>query len=53
MDSRVDRANRHSVEILHQGVRCEKRGPAVSEEAKNVRARKTIRELRVSAIVRK
>jgi transposase len=32
--------------ILHQGVRYEERGPAVSEEAKKVRARKMIRELR-------
>jgi transposase len=32
--------------ILHQGIRYEERGPAVSEEAKKVRARKMIRELR-------
>jgi transposase len=32
--------------ILHQTVRYEERGPAVSEEAKKVRARKMIRELR-------
>jgi hypothetical protein len=32
--------------ILHQGVRYEERGPAVSEQAKKVRARKMIRELR-------
>jgi transposase len=32
--------------ILHQGVRYEERGPAVSAEAKKVRARKMIRELR-------
>jgi transposase len=32
--------------ILHQGVQYEERGPAVSEEAKKVRARKMIRELR-------
>ncbi|HZM94765.1 MAG TPA: IS110 family transposase [Vicinamibacterales bacterium] len=32
--------------ILHQAVRYEERGPAVSEEAKKVRARKMIRELR-------
>jgi transposase len=32
--------------ILHEGVRYEERGPAVSEEAKKVRARKMIRELR-------
>src|SRR5688572_7582272 len=32
--------------ILHQRVRYEERGPAVSEEAKKVRARKMIRELR-------
>jgi transposase len=32
--------------ILHQGMRYEERGPAVSEEAKKVRARKMIRELR-------
>jgi hypothetical protein len=31
--------------ILHQRVRYEERGPAVSEEAKKVRARKMIREL--------
>ena len=32
--------------ILHQSVRYEECGPAVSEEAKKVRARKMIRELR-------
>jgi hypothetical protein len=32
--------------ILHQGIRYEERGPAVSEEARKVRARKMIRELR-------
>ena len=32
--------------ILRQGIRYEERGPAVSEEAKKVRARKMIRELR-------
>ncbi len=32
--------------ILHQRIRYEERGPAVSEEAKKVRARKMIRELR-------
>jgi len=32
--------------ILHQGIRYDERGPAVSEEAKKVRARKMIRELR-------
>jgi hypothetical protein len=32
--------------IQHQRVRYEERGPAVSAEAKKVRARKTIRELR-------
>ena len=32
--------------ILHQGVRYDERGPAVSEEAKKGRARKMIRELR-------
>jgi transposase len=32
--------------ILHQGIRYEERGPAVSAEAKQVRARKMIRELR-------
>ena len=32
--------------ILHQGMRYEERGPAVSEEAKEARARKMIRELR-------
>jgi hypothetical protein len=31
---------------LHQRVRYEERGPAVSGEAKKVRARKMIRELR-------
>ena len=32
--------------MLHQSVRYQERGPAVSEEAKKVRARKRIRELR-------
>jgi transposase len=32
--------------LLHQGIRYEERGPAVSQEAKKVRARKMIRELR-------
>ena len=32
--------------ILHKRVRYEERGPAVSVEAKKVRARKMIRELR-------
>ena len=32
--------------ILHHSVRYEERGPAVNEEAKKVRARKMIRELR-------
>jgi len=32
--------------ILHQGIRYEERGPAVSKEAKQARARKMIRELR-------
>ena len=32
--------------ILHECVRYEERGPAVSVEAKRVRARKMIRELR-------
>ena len=32
--------------ILHEGIRYEERGPAVSVEAKKVRARKMIRELR-------
>jgi transposase len=32
--------------ILHQGIRYEERGPAVSAEAKKVRTRKLIRELR-------
>ena len=32
--------------ILHQGIRYEERGPTVSAEAKKVRARKMIRELR-------
>ena len=32
--------------ILHERVRYEERGPAVSTEAKKVRARKMIRELR-------
>ena len=34
------------VKILHERVRYEERGPAVSVEAKKVRARKMIRELR-------
>jgi transposase len=37
---------RLSWKILHQRVRYEERGPAVSEEAKKVRARKMIRELK-------
>src|SRR3954447_20383901 len=32
--------------ILHEGIRYEERGPAVSVEAKNVRTRKMVRELR-------
>src|SRR6266540_137046 len=32
---------------IHEGIRYEERGPAVSEEAKKVRARKMIRELRM------
>jgi hypothetical protein len=32
--------------ILHQRIRCEERRPGVSQEAKKVRARKMIRELR-------
>ena len=32
--------------ILHEGIRYEERGPAVSNEAKQARARKMIRELR-------
>ena len=32
--------------VLHERVRYEERGPAVSVEAKKVRARKMIRELR-------
>ena len=36
--------------ILHKRVRYEERGPAVSVEAKKVRARKVIRELRSGAI---
>ena len=32
--------------ILHERVRYEERGPSVSAEAKKVRARKMIRELR-------
>jgi transposase len=32
--------------ILHDGIRYEERGPAVSAEAKKVRTRKMIRELR-------
>jgi hypothetical protein len=31
---------------LHEGIRYEERGPAVSVEAKKVRTRKMIRELR-------
>jgi hypothetical protein len=42
----TDRLCRLTWKILHQGVRYEERGPAVSEEAKKVRARKMIRELR-------
>ena len=30
----------------HEGIRYEERGPAISEEAKRVRVRKMIRELR-------
>jgi transposase len=33
--------------ILHQGIRYEERGPAVSAEAKKARTRKMIRELRI------
>lgn len=36
--------------ILHQTVRYDERGPAVSVAAKKVRTRKMIRELRTSAI---
>jgi hypothetical protein len=32
--------------VLQQGIRYEERGPAVSKEAKQTRARKMIRELR-------
>ena len=32
--------------ILHEGIRYEERGPAVSVEAKKVRTRKMIRQLR-------
>jgi len=32
--------------VLHQSIRYEERGPAVSQEARKVRARKMIRELR-------
>jgi len=32
--------------ILHERIRYEERGPAVSEQAKQVRARKMVRELR-------
>ena len=32
--------------ILHEGIRYEERGPAVSVEAKKIRMRKMIRELR-------
>ena len=32
--------------ILHEGIRYEERGPVVSVEAKKVRTRKMIRELR-------
>ena len=32
--------------ILHHGIQCRDRGPAVSKEAKQARARKMIRELR-------
>jgi len=32
--------------ILHQGIRYEERGPAVTTEARQARARKMIRELR-------
>jgi transposase len=37
---------RMSWKILHQRIRYEERGPAVSTEAKKVRARKMVRELR-------
>jgi hypothetical protein len=33
--------------ILHEGIRYEERGPAVSVEAKKVRTRKMIRQLRM------
>jgi transposase len=33
--------------ILHQGIRYEERGPAVTKEARQARARKMIRELRI------
>jgi transposase len=39
--------------ILHQGIRYEERGPAVSEEAKKARARKMIRELRNTRLPRR
>ena len=32
--------------ILHQGIRYEERGPAVTKQARHARARKMIRELR-------
>ena len=41
-----DRLCRLIWKILHERVRYEERGPAVSIEAKKVRARKMIRELR-------
>src|SRR5688572_19371912 len=37
---------RGAVGLLHEGIRYEEHGPAVSQEAKKVRARKMIRELR-------
>ena len=42
----VNRLCRLIWKILHERVRYEERGPAVSAEAKKVRARKMIRELR-------
>ncbi len=46
IDAITDRLCRLIGKILHQGVRYEERGPAVSAEAKKVLARKVIRELR-------
>ena len=44
---RLDHSDPPAVwKILHQGIHYEERGPAVSAEAKKVRARKMIRELR-------